>query len=175
MNQAVERFLFVALGLRFGQLLLELLQPLVRDVLAGAFIGFKEDQAIAPRVALELIFGFFQLRFHAHQLLGKPLRGPLRGLPARFQALIDIIRGKSVDNASGKFRIARVKSNSYKAAAIDGIDGQAILKSLKDSLGQLPIRGFGHRTDCKSLWRGRFFLPWPKLPPLGRVEFRKSF
>src|SRR5947208_3512975 len=175
LNQAVERFLFVSLGLRFGQLFLELLQPLVCDVLTGTLVRFKEDQAIAPRVALKLIFGFFQFYLYAHQLLRKPLRGSLCGLPPCFQALIDIIRGKRIDNARGKFRIARVKSNSYKAAAIDGIDGQAILKPLKDSLGQLPIRGFGRGTDCKGARRGRFFLPWPKLPPLGRVEFVEGF
>ncbi len=127
-----------------------------------------------PRITLEIVFRFLQFRFHTHQLLRKPLRGLLRCLPSCFQALIYIVRGKGVDNARGKLRIARVKSNGDEAAAVDGIDGQLILKSFQDPLRELPIATRGDRTDCESLCRGRLFRLWPNLPPPGGVEFGKS-
>jgi len=116
-----------------------------------------------------------QFRFHTHQLLRKPLRGLLCCLPSCFQVLLNIVRSKGVDDARGKFRIVRVKSNGHEAAAVDGINDQPILKSLKDSLREFPITAFGHRTDCKGLRLGRFFCLWPELPPLGGVEFWKVF
>ena len=152
MNEPVDGFLFVALRLRLGQLLLELLEPLIGNVFACALVAFEEDQAVMARIVLQLLFRLFQLRLDANQLLRQPIRCFLRGHPSRFQVFVNVVFRECVYDAGREPGIVRIETHGYEPAPADRLDGQPVLESSEGPLIHFRITGTARRVQRKSLF-----------------------
>ena len=171
LDHAVERLFFVSLGLRFGQLFLQLLDLLVLDVPAWFLVRFQKDQIISPSIVLETLFRFLQPRFDARELLRKPVRGLLRCRPPSLQVLLHVVFRQAIRHARCKHGIVGIELNGYQPAPVDRIYLQPAFKTLQHSPVDCSIRA--SRSGGKHLRHAGIFVfaPAPR-PPLRSIELR---
>src|ERR1700726_4900883 len=113
------------------------------------------------------------LGLHVEQLLGKPLGGLLRGIPSRFEVLLNVGGRKRVDDLRREIPVVGLETDFHQAAALQRFDVEVFLE-----LGQELVVDVGvarnRSGERENLRRGSgLFLIW-RRSLRGSAEFSNA-
>ena len=98
LGKFVERFLFHALALSIGQLLVDVREPLSGDVL----LVVESPDLVLPFVSDARVFGLLHLDFQLAELIGEPGRSLSGGFVLAAEILFDVGSDMGVDDSGGE-------------------------------------------------------------------------
>jgi hypothetical protein len=97
------------------------------------------------RILLEFAFRLLQLELQPVQLLAQPRGRLLRRIPVHLQVVLNVAFRQRVHDFCCQLRVLRIERNSHQAAALYGLDHQAVLKSAQHLLF---MRGVVRKLSC---------------------------